>query len=263
MGPVGSGIDWRDGQAYAPLLLADRSIIAWEWLRRDPGYRRAALAAGGLDGRGEAPAPGAWGLCAFEHPDVAAPRARPFWKIEVHPAVLEAAAECGRSEDDSIDLGRLDGVVSVVGTGCGTEHVLICDGLRAIRLDIIEGSIGAGSVQFRYRLAGLAYAESKLPTLRRFLAHCRTGRFSRSLHPAETRAARWLSMLRAHDAIAAGATQREIAAMLLNAEAAQPKWRVGSPSLRSRVQRLVRGAALMAAGGYRALLNDGRRSASQ
>ena len=209
MGSAGPGMDWRVAQAYAPLHFADRSIIAWEWLRRDPDYRRAALAAGGPDGRGEAPAPGAWGLCAFEDPDAAAPRARPFWKIEVHPAVLEAAAECARSENDSVDLGRLDGVVSAVRTGCGTEHVLLCDGLRAIRLDIIEGSIGAGPTQFRYRLAGLAYAESKLPTLQRFLAFCRTGRLSRSLHLAEARAGRWLMMLRAHDAIAAGANQRE------------------------------------------------------
>jgi hypothetical protein len=30
-----SGFDWRDAAAYAPLLEADRSLFAWEWLRRD------------------------------------------------------------------------------------------------------------------------------------------------------------------------------------------------------------------------------------
>ena len=34
--------DWRDAAAYEPLLEADRSLIAWEWLRRDRGYREAA-----------------------------------------------------------------------------------------------------------------------------------------------------------------------------------------------------------------------------
>ena len=63
-------------------------------------------------------------------------------------------------------------------------------------------------------------------------------------------------LLRAHDALAAGADQRDIAEALLSREAAQPKWRVGAPSLRSRAQRLVRGARLMAAGGYRELLKN-------
>jgi hypothetical protein len=256
MGPVGSGIDWREAEAYAPLLDADRSIFAWEWLRRDPGYRRAALAAGGPVAGTDAARPDAWGLCAFEHPDAAAPRARPLWKSAIHPAVLEVVVECRRSGADSVDLRGFGGLVIIAGTGCGTEHVLISDGLRAIRLDIVDGSIGTGLVQLRYLLAGMASVESRLPTLLRFLAFCRTGRFSRSLHSAETRAGRWLTMLRAHDAMAIGANQREIAAVLLNPEAAQPKWRVGSPSLRSRVQRLVRGASLMAGGGYRALLKD-------
>ena len=61
-------------------------------------------------------------------------------------------------------------------------------------------------------------------------------------------------MLRASDALAAGAAQREIAAVLLNAEAEVERWRVIAPTLRARAQRLVRAARRMAAGGYRSLL---------
>ena len=65
---------------------------------------------------------------------------------------------------------------------------------------------------------------------------------------------RALSQLSAHDALAAGADQREIAAVLLSIDAAEPRWRNRSPSLRSQVQRLVRGARRMGSGGYVELL---------
>lgn len=61
-------------------------------------------------------------------------------------------------------------------------------------------------------------------------------------------------MLRAHDAMASGATQREIAAKLLSVEAEEARWRVSVPTVRSRVQRLVRNTRAMAAGGYLSLL---------
>jgi hypothetical protein len=61
-------------------------------------------------------------------------------------------------------------------------------------------------------------------------------------------------MLRAHDGASSGATQREIAAELFGGRARDPRWRVREPSIRSRVQRLVRGGNMMAEGGYLALL---------
>jgi hypothetical protein len=61
-------------------------------------------------------------------------------------------------------------------------------------------------------------------------------------------------LLRAHDALAAGASQREIAACLFDELAAQRRWRVNAPHLRSRVQRLVRAARQAACGAYLGLL---------
>ena len=61
-------------------------------------------------------------------------------------------------------------------------------------------------------------------------------------------------MLRASDALAAGATQREIAATLLSRSAAEPLWRSRESSIRSQAQRLVRAARNMGAGGYRCFL---------
>lgn len=247
--------DWRDAAAYAPLLAADRSIFAWEWLRRDPGYRAAAERAlqGSNDSDDEPLAPEHWGLHSFEPPDQPAPFARPVWSADIYSLVLEVKAGQPTEASDSIDVARLGGCARLVTSDAG-EHLLISDGLRTIRLDVLTGTMACGPARLRYRLAGLASAERPLLTLRRLLALSRTGRFASSLHPREARARRWVLMLRAHDALAAGASQREIAALLLSGEAGEPRWRSRSPSLRLQVQRLVRGARRMASNGYLELL---------
>lgn len=252
MDRVGPGVDWRDAAAYAPLLKADRSLLAWEWLRRDPDYREAAKDAGRADGVRYGAEQ--WGLQVFESPERAAPEARPIWTADLHPLVLAAVAEAPVLAADAFDLGRFEPLVTIAGAGAGEEHVLISDGLRTIRIDVAAGTLRRGPVQLRYLIAGLEAAERPLLSLRRLLALCRTGQFSAVLHPPDTRAARFILMLRAHDALEGGASQRAIAATLLSGEAAADRWRVTAPTLRARAQRLVRAARLMAAGRYRSLL---------
>ena len=246
--------EWRDAQAYAPLLDADRSLFAWEWLRRDPLYRAAALGALSEEAGRESARPQAWGLCAFEHPDLAAPRARPVWTADACPHVLQAEGAPSSDPADSFDIERFRGISTIIPGSDGGEHLLISDGLRTIRVDVWPRSLAAGPAQLRYRLAGFASVERPLLTLRRLLALQRNGRFSRALHAREARTRRWQLLLRAHDALAAGADQREIAAELLSDAAAGARWRVRAASVRSQVQRLVRSARDMAAGGFRALL---------
>lgn len=246
--------DWRDAEAYAPLLAAERSLHAWEWLRRDPAYRAAAreALAGAGDGRGAGPE--RWGLHLFEPPERAVPDARPVWGADRHPPVLGAVAAGRRAAADAFDLRRYSDFSVLVRSADGAEHLLLSDGQRTLRLDVQRGSLANGPVELRYLLAGFASAEAPLLTLRRLLALQRSGRLARSLHRPETRARRWILMLRARDAFAAGADQRAIAESLLSREAAGPRWRSRVSSLRSQVQRLVRGARLMAGGAYWDLL---------
>jgi len=240
-----------------PLLHADRSLFAWEWLRRDRDYRVAAERALGA-GRDRNPAqpceePGRWGLHAFEPPWLSAPEARPVWRAEILLCVLDVEAQPSDGED-VFDLNRIDALSTLVDAADGCEHLLICDGFRVIRIDVVSGTIAGGPVALHYRLAGLTSAERSALTLRRLLALWRTGRFCNALHPVETRAKRWILMLRACDALAVGAHQRDVAAVLLSAEANGPRWRSRCPSLRSQVQRLVKGARRMANDGFWELL---------
>jgi hypothetical protein len=247
------GPDWRDAAAYAPLLDADRSLFAWEWLRRDPSYREAAQETCSPHGSTTI-RPERFGLVAFEPPDAGVPQARPVWRSEVHPLVL--SVELGQSASsvaDKIDVQQMHGIFRMIADD-DNEHLLLSDGFRAMRLDGPPGLFSTGPVCLCYSIEGLVTAERSLLTLRRLLALCRTGHFSRSLHRREARARRWIMMLRAHDAMAAGADQRQIAEQLFSNSVVEPGWRSRESSVRSQVQRLVRSARRLAAGNYLALL---------
>jgi hypothetical protein len=250
--------DWRDAAAYAPLLKVERAGFAWEWLRRNAEYRTAANEA--IAAR-LAPWPRLeenratlWGLHAFADPHLDAPAARPVWRAELHDLVLSADGEPCASGADAFVLEPLVDKATVI-EGAGVQHLLLSNGCRSIRMDVIGVDLLSGPVRLHYRLSGMETVDGPLLALRRLLALVRGADFSRALHPAEVRAARLVSMLRAHDAVQAAASQREIAAVLLSAEAGEERWRVRAPSLRSQAQRLVRGAASMARDqGYLALL---------
>ena len=246
--------DWRDAAAYAPLLEADRSLFAWEWLRRGPDYRSAAKRS--LEGPG-GPArlgPEEFGLVQFEPPCLAVPHARPLWRSDIYPYVL-GVGPCGlESPDDWFDVSGLAPLATLIRSR-GLDHLLLSDGFRAIRLDGPSGLFGSGPVCLCYRIAGTSSARRPLMTLQRLLMLHASGRFARSLHAREARARRWIMVLRASDALATGSTQREIAGELLSATVKNPSWRDRESSVRSQVQRLVKAASEFGRGGFWSLLS--------
>ena len=170
-----SGRDWRNAAAYAPLLDADRSLVAWEWLRRDARYIEAA-AASRRPGRSAAP----FGLVQFEAAELTVPDARPLWISDVHPYVLHVSRGADAGVGDVFEFADFGAIATLV-TREGGEHLLLCDGVRTMRLDGQPGTFGEGPVCLRYMLQGLAAAERPLLTLQRLLALGRSKSFPRSL----------------------------------------------------------------------------------
>lgn len=242
--------DWRDVAAYAQLAVADRSILAWEWLRRVPGYRQEACDALRTGVRGDA---ARWGLHRFEDPAVGAPEARPIWTASAYDPVLVAVAFPAPA-GQGLDCAGIADLVTVHAEDAA-ERVLLSDGLRALRIDTMEGTLGKGRVSLRFAVEGPPRLTAPLLALRRFDALGGDGRFRAALHPREPRVARLVQLLRTADALAAGANQRAIAAELLCGDVGAPGWREVHPELRLRAQRLVRDARACLAGGYRALLD--------
>lgn len=254
---MGHPADWRDRSAYDALLGQDRSGWAWEWLRRDPAYRRPAmrrLAAFGTSPVSDAGA-ARWGLHRFEDPRKGAAGARPIWKAQLLPRVVMLAASPATGPD-SFDLERFRDLATLAAGECGGEHWLIADGRRSLRLDVTSGTLLRGPVHLTCSLAGFRSLEAKIGGLEQFLELWRTGQLRRRGELTRARAARLARSLRVRDALAAGATQRDIAEALFDPSVRHTRWRIEQPTVRLQVQRLVRSARTMVAGGYQHILRE-------
>lgn len=199
-----------------------------------------------------------YGGCTFaEHPGRAAPQARIIWHAELDPGTIAVAVvPADPADPESVRLDRIATWLAIATDVAGREHAVLSDGWHHIRLDIEEGRLsGQEAVVLHYRLHGVASAQARLLPLRRLVDLCRHRRFARSLFPCDPRIDRGIEMLRVHDALTDGASQREIGAELFGAERVADDWNAPSDSLRSRVRRLVREARAMARGGYRRLMH--------
>ncbi|MEO7688347.1 MAG: DUF2285 domain-containing protein [Sphingomonas sp.] len=233
---LAAAADWRDVAVYARLLAGDHACFAWEWLRRSPAYVESWETGCGV--------PSAFGLVRFEDPARDAIIARPFWHAGVDPAVLRGEVVTSGSRD-LFDLALLPHLVTSIAPrllGEVSEHILVSDGLRSVRIDLAAGGPADLPAAVRWHIDGLRDAGPQLLALRQLVALSRSGQFSKSLHRPERRARRWIEMLRVHDAIAAGVTHRDIAGALFDVDVSGTGWRAAAGSWRLRVQRLAAGA---------------------
>ncbi len=224
--------DWRNAGAYDRLLPGDPRCFAWDWLRRTPAYVETWKAR-------RSPAP--FGLVRLEDPAVDAFAARPIWSAMTDAGVLRAI---GRSAEggDRLSFETLAPFVTAAALNPGFKHILLSDGLRSIRIDLRAESSLDKEMALSWHLTGISRLARQLNALAQFRALARLRRFSLTLHPTASRAARWTAMLRVHDAIAAGATNREIVAVLFGLNTSAARWRADASSWRLRVQRLAAGA---------------------
>ena len=178
-----------------------------------------------------------------------------FWHPTDNPAVLTVTAEPEpRGSCDAFDLCRFETLATVLRQPDGIEHVLLSDGYRRIQIVLVQGTVLQGPVRLHYRLSGFTGVEAGILTLRRFYGLHSLGRLPYGLFTAESRASRFLTLLRAWDGWREGASYRDIAAVLFGGQTVREDWGGRSDYLRLRVQRLLRSARQLLAGGYRKLL---------
>lgn len=247
--------DWRDSKAYEALREVDRSALAWEWLRRDSGYCQSFRHYSQQSSTEAVAELVRWGLHAWVAPALGAGEARPVWRAERHPQVLQARAGASAVDADSFDLARLAPLATLIVDG-QSSHLLLNDGRHSLRLDVEGHSLTAGPVRLHYVLSGFSSLVPPLSTLLRLRQLMKTGEIGEASAISLLRRTRYILFLRAWDGVRAGATQRSLAAVLLREEAADVRWRTEAPSLRSQIQRLARGARAMAHGAYWRLLGS-------
>lgn len=241
---TGAAADWRDAAAYRPLWRCDRAMLAWEWLRRDPDYRKAAAG-------GDHDMACRFGLLRIEPAGIGVPNARPFWRAAADPAVLRAAV-IDSGDVEGFALGSLAELAMSHRHG-GGEHLLLSDGYQALRIDIAGGAITGARLRLRWELAGLEELVPRIDALQRLIACHRRGRFGAPTHPTRVRARRLAVLLRVRDALLDEATTREIATALYGVDLAGPGWRTMGASWRARAQRLVANVRSLARAGPAAM----------
>lgn len=179
-----------------------------------------------------------------------------FWHPSLAPSVLAVEAfRVDGDDEDAFDVRRFHHMTVVLQVSGEVEHVLFSDGMRHLQLMVTTGTVLSGPVRLCCTITGFRFAEEKLLVFRRLLQLRRLGRLSRQLYPPERNARRWIEKLRAYDGLRAGASHREIAAVLLGEEQVRKNWAGRSDYLRLRIQRLVREGLGLVRGGYRRLLS--------
>lgn len=195
------------------------------------------------------------GFTFAEFPDRAAPEARILWRADRDPETISVIAEaCGNMDPDGIDFAILEPWLTVV-SNSAVEHAVLTDGWHRIRLDVVQGSLATRQpVRLHYQIHGTISAESKLLPLRRLIHLYRHKVFTPALYPPGPSMGYAIAVLRVHDAMTAGVSQKEIARSIFGADLVAAEWNSNSDFLRSRTRRLVANARRMMRGGFKSLL---------
>ncbi|EJU12127.1 hypothetical protein LH128_15411 [Sphingomonas sp. LH128] len=254
---------WRDRARYDRLLGYDRATWAWEWLRRSLGREPVMLRRTSWTMRRAMPPLYVLSvkrrrfgpllpLAVLD--DVAGFAGHVFWCGDQHAPVLAVdAVPAPHGTGDGFHLHALRHP-AVVLRHRGGEHLLIAEGPRCIRIAVRSGTLLAGPVRLVYHVPDGIDVEAKLLTLRRLTALCRLGRFPATLFPPERRARRWALALQAWDGRQAGASHRDIAAVIHGERLVRRDWLGASDYLRTHVKRLLRTADMLVGGGWKHLL---------
>jgi len=169
--------------------------------------------------------------------------------------VLARRAPVDAGQRPDVDLSQLGTGRAILIDASGTEHIVLQAGFHTITLRSQGASVIDAPVNLTFLIHGLAGLTnaSRLLRLARSL-------LDPSLHAKlePTGPAPWHRKLRealvALDGYQAGASQRDIAAVLVGRDSAEEAWRKGDFSLKQRVHRAISKGRAISAGGYVALL---------
>jgi hypothetical protein len=240
---------WYPTAAYLYVLHLDGPALAWEYLRRNPAYRRDWL-------RGDAdfskPAH-RWGLRLLEDPNRDARDAQPDWLSDPDNLVHLSPEDSTDAQAQSFHVWELPGYRYLTHDG---ERLVLTSQLPqhilrvAIPTTLEDGqpfayAVPAGAnLQRRWRTAAVELRWLDPPDASHIaVSAVRPGRAA-LLH---------LRTLQALDGVLAGASHRELGAVFFGAAAIAKHWHDGS-DLRAQVRRFVRRGRVLMLGGYRRLL---------
>lgn len=246
-----SSTDWRSAESYADLPERSLAELAWEFLRRNPDYRRdVELWKAGRNVSAEDWAK--WGLIFPADPDLSADAQPIFWRPEVYPrtiVLVQAPVATAQTLSYAPRTWRgsyherlaADGVHGLLITTQGQFHLWSPAPIKPGAPFVCLVPLGAD-------------AASGAAAVLQFWRHLRNARQERQRRP-DAKRLRVCRSLQALDAHAAGESYRTLAIYLFGAgRVAGESWRTSS--LRDATIRLVRKGLDFTNGNYRRLLRQ-------
>jgi hypothetical protein len=231
-----------DRGAYEWMLQLSAEGWAWEFLRRNPSYRRHYIACRKADQVAASRAAHRWGLLQFADPDEDARSAIVFWNPAKNQSVLPLViAGEGRN-----CLAGAQCKVSVLELAWSDQrHVLCSSGGRFLQLAIAgEGDLN----HVRYMMDGLPErsGDPKLMALRRLADLTQHKRLRPELYGRQKRGPRLSRIAEVLDIHANNPAHRSIGRAVFGNERADQEW----DNLRDHVRRTLAAGRKLMQGGY-------------
>jgi len=250
--------EWRDSDNYAFVNSLPAAGCAWEFLRRNPDYQKAWLAASSELHRfvGESCGATAWGLVRFESPERDARLANVFWQRSVSRDVLPVIASRAEHAEQIQKLPPygLQCRVTMQAGRDGEQHILFAEEGRFLQLEV-HGLEGLENVRLTTEIVlSFRQAAARVQALRRFSDMIAHGHLRAFLYPPDKRASRLARLLQVLDGCNARASHRDIALAIFGEERVSADWRDPGAHLRDHVRRAFRSGRALMMSGYRQLL---------
>ena len=192
------------------------------------------------------------GGCTFvEDADQVADQARILWNAAIDDSVLSVHAMPAGPHEQGFDLRAFAALATIVIDPDGTEHIVLSDGTRRLRIDVHSGSLLSGAVRLEVICNDIKRLDAAAAMLAQLASLSRHRRFMPSHFPQEKCTSRWIKALRVYDGLSAGASQRDIAIALYGARRVADEWQGDSDAMRAYIRRLIKTARSLASGGYR------------
>jgi hypothetical protein len=240
---------WRPVAAYLYLLKADRSALAWEYLRRNTEYREDFKSLRPDDPYWSA----RWGLATAEDPELDSRAVRAVWSLVADCQVELIAQPYAELATECFSLWSIPGRKSLRPSRRAFQ---LTSRAGPAFLELRITSDVADGEPFAYVVRPGPMAAAQCQAIERYLEACRE-RSQVASSESSTRPDRiamlHMRSLQALDAIAAGASQRDIAEALFGTASVSERWHADS-ELRAQVRHLIRRGRSLVDGGYRTLL---------
>jgi hypothetical protein len=240
---------WQRRDAFEYLESLAKPLLAWEYLRRNPAYRKAwhlrdpvVIENSGHD----------WGLLRLIDPDMDARVVNPIWKPEP-PTTMRVIRSAGAIEgfklyDLDIDRSEPGAVHDAEGT-----YLTVLVGANGWQVHVANGLEPQDGIAISITVD--AHARGRVAAANRFIEDLERKSLSSSKRaPVARRTARFhASVIQALDGASAGGSHREIAVALHGAKWVNSRW---SPDgeLRASIRYYLKRGALLVGGGYRHLI---------